>query len=99
MRAIASFRVTWTPPRRPGGARFTFDRMAVRREVADGLGMAAEAVDQGLFADLKSEQRLVRFKDITAERLLQRYNVALVQAVLLRSTGVRVEIRNEKPQR
>jgi predicted nuclease of restriction endonuclease-like RecB superfamily len=61
--------------------------------------MTPEAVDRALFADLKSEQRLTRFKDITSERLLQRYNVALAQAVLLRSTQVRVAIRCEKPAR
>lgn len=76
-----------------------FDRTAVLQEVADTLGLTPEAVDQGLFADLKSEQRLVGFKDITAERLLQRYNVALAQAVLLRSTRVHVVIRAEPPQR
>src|SRR5262249_28985746 len=45
------------------------------------------------------EQRLARFKDISAERLLQRYNVALAQSVLLRSTHVQVTIHNEPPQR
>jgi hypothetical protein len=67
--------------------------------VAVELGLTPEAVEQGLFADLKSEQRLVRFKDLTAERLLQRYNVALAQAVLLRSTRVHVRVRGEPPQR
>jgi predicted nuclease of restriction endonuclease-like RecB superfamily len=76
-----------------------FDRDAVLQEVAAGLAMTPEAVDHGLFADLKSEQRLVRFKDISAEHLLQRYNVALAQAVLLRSTRVHVHIRGEPPQR
>jgi predicted nuclease of restriction endonuclease-like RecB superfamily len=76
-----------------------FDRNAILREVADRLGMTPEAVDQGLFADLKSDQRLVHFKDITTERLVQRYNVALAQSVLLRSTGVQVQIRGEPPQR
>ena len=76
-----------------------FDRGAVLAEVAATLDLAPDAVDQGLFADLKSEQHLVKFKDITAERLLQRYNVALAQAVLLRSTQVRVQIRSESPQR
>jgi predicted nuclease of restriction endonuclease-like RecB superfamily len=76
-----------------------FDRAAVLLEVGQMLGVAPEAVDQGLFADLKSEQRLVRFKDITAERLLQRYNVALAQAVLLRSIKVHVAVRGEPPQR
>jgi uncharacterized protein len=68
-------------------------------EVGAELSLSPEAVDQGLFADLKSEQRLTRFKDLSAERLLQRYNVALAQAVLLRSTRVHVIVRDEPPQR
>ncbi len=76
-----------------------FDRDAVLREAANELTLTPEAVDQGLFADLKSEQRLVHFKDISAERLLQRYNVALAQAVLYRCTRLHVTIRNEPPQR
>jgi predicted nuclease of restriction endonuclease-like RecB superfamily len=75
------------------------DRAAVLQQVAVKLGATPEAVEQGLFADLKSEQRLVRFKDVSAEHLLQRYNVALAQAVLLRSSRVHVTIRGEPPQR
>jgi uncharacterized protein len=81
------------------GDGVTFDRNAVLRGVAEKLGLTPEVVDQGLFADLKSEQRLIAFKDTTAERLLQRYNVALAQAVLLRSTRVHVAVRGEPPQR
>jgi predicted nuclease of restriction endonuclease-like RecB superfamily len=77
----------------------SFDRNAVLRRVADHLGMTADDVDHGLFADLKGEQRLIRFKDISAERLLHRYNVALAQAVLLRSTRVNVAVRHEPPAR
>lgn len=76
-----------------------FDRGAVLREVAAELDLTPEAIEQGLFADLKSEQRLVCFKDISAERLLQRYNVALAQAVLFKAIGVTVEIRGESPAR
>jgi predicted nuclease of restriction endonuclease-like RecB superfamily len=76
-----------------------FDRQAVLDEVAGSLALSAEQVEQGLFADLKSEQRLLAFKDITPLQLLQRYNVALAQAVLLRSTGVVITIRGEPPQR
>ena len=61
--------------------------------------MPAADVEQGLFADLKSEQRLIRFKDTTPERLLDRYNVALAQAVLLRATSVTIEVRGESPAR
>jgi predicted nuclease of restriction endonuclease-like RecB superfamily len=76
-----------------------FDREAVLGQVAAELNVSAGTVEQGLFADLRSEQRLAVFKDISAERLLHRYNVALAQAVLLRSTGVHVTIRGEPPQR
>jgi len=75
------------------------DRNVVLEEVARELKMTAAAVDEGLFADLKSEQRLIKFRDVSADRLLQRYNVALAQSVLLRSTGVTVHIRREPPQR
>jgi predicted nuclease of restriction endonuclease-like RecB superfamily len=100
-RAAAEFRRgRSTPPNEQEIARsLSFDRGAVLQKVADELGMTAEAVHQGLFADLKSEQRLIRFKDISAEHLLQRYNVALAQAVLLRSTRVHVAIRHEPPAR
>jgi uncharacterized protein len=76
-----------------------FDRAAVLRQAATELDLTPEAIDQGLFADLKSEQRLVKFKDTTAERLLQRYNVAVAQAILLRSTRVVATVRGEPPQR
>jgi predicted nuclease of restriction endonuclease-like RecB superfamily len=100
-RAAAEFRRGRSaPPSEQEIARsLSFDRGAVLQKVADELGMTAEAVHQGLFADLKSEQRLIRFKDISAEHLLQRYNVALAQAVLLRSTRVHVAIRHEPPAR
>ncbi|HEY7157876.1 MAG TPA: DUF790 family protein [Gemmataceae bacterium] len=76
-----------------------FDRDAVLREAAGELELSPETVEQGLFADLKSEQRLVNFKDISAEHLLQRYNVALAQAVLYRCIRLHATIRNEPPQR
>jgi len=76
-----------------------FDRDAVLQLVASELGMSDDAVEQGVFADLKSEQRLMKFDDTTAVRLIERYNVALAQAILLRSTGVVLELRNEPPAR
>jgi predicted nuclease of restriction endonuclease-like RecB superfamily len=67
--------------------------------VADELGLPTEEIDRGLFADLKSEQRLHSFKDISPEHLLQRYNVGLAQAVLLRAVSLHVTVRGEPPQR
>ena len=76
-----------------------FSRDDVLRAVAGELGVELAGVEAGLFADLKSEQRLVRFGDTTPERLLERYNVALAQAVLLRAAGVEVLVRGEPPAR
>ena len=82
-----------------GHLHSTFDRDAVLQSIATPLNLSPEQVEQGLFADLKSEQRLLRFEDLSAERLLQRYNVSLAQAVLVRSTHVEVAVRNEPPRR
>jgi predicted nuclease of restriction endonuclease-like RecB superfamily len=84
------------PLPRSGGR---FDRDAVLNEVGASLNLDRAAIEASLFADLKSEQRLIRFDDTTAPRLLERYNVALAQALLLKSTRVDVTIRGETPQR
>lgn len=83
----------------PEALATTFHRDAVLESAAAPLQSTAAEVDKGLFADLKSEQRLVRFKDVSSAHLLARYNVALAQAVLLKSTGVRIEIRGASPPR
>jgi uncharacterized protein len=76
-----------------------FDRAAVLAQVGGELELSAEAVEQGLYADLKSEQRVIKFEDTTVTRLLERYNVALAQAILLRSTGLTATVRSETPAR
>jgi predicted nuclease of restriction endonuclease-like RecB superfamily len=76
-----------------------FDRTGVVDRVAARLGTTADTVDRGLFADLKSEQRCVRFDDCTVDQLLNRYNVALAQAILLRSTGLSVQVYGETSAR
>lgn len=96
-RAAARQRLAPLPAEEMTEARF--DRDAVLREAANELSLTPEIIEQGLFADLKTEQRLVHFKDISAEHLLQRYNVALAQAVLYRCTRLHATIRNEPPQR
>lgn len=77
----------------------TFSRNEIVRIVAAELNAEAEQVEASMFADLKSEQRLTQFKDTTAERLLERYNVALAQSILLRSTGVEIILSGETPAR
>lgn len=59
------------------------------------VGLAPEAVREALYADLPEAQRVRGFRALTAKALLHRYNVALVQALLLRAFEVR--IRLEQP--
>jgi predicted nuclease of restriction endonuclease-like RecB superfamily len=88
------------PPLRCSSADLaSFDRDAILRQVAGRLALAPQELEQGLFADLKSQQRLMRFQETTPQRILQRYNVGLAQAVLLRSTRVHVTLGNEPPPR
>jgi predicted nuclease of restriction endonuclease-like RecB superfamily len=95
----AVFRVA-AEHRRAGTETYSpFDRETVLQQVAAEFGLPAGEIDGGLFADLKSEQRLAKFKDISPEHLLQRYNVALAQAVLLRAVRLHVTVRGEPPQR
>jgi predicted nuclease of restriction endonuclease-like RecB superfamily len=76
-----------------------FDRNAVLAAVAGELALAPEQVDLALFADLHDEQRILKFDDCTPDQLVHRYNVALAQAILLRSTGMEVRVWNETPAR
>jgi predicted nuclease of restriction endonuclease-like RecB superfamily len=82
--------------RRSKGA---FDRAGVLAEVGRELSLAPEQIERSLFADLKDEQRVLKFADCTPEFLLNRYNVALAQAILLRCTALDVRIWGETPAR
>jgi predicted nuclease of restriction endonuclease-like RecB superfamily len=85
--------------RRGADRRTPFRREAVLEAVGRELGLEPQQVEAVLFADLKDENRMLRFDDLGAQRLIDRYNVALAQAVLLRSVQATVEIRGEKPPR
>jgi predicted nuclease of restriction endonuclease-like RecB superfamily len=76
-----------------------FDRTAVLEQVAAELALTPQQVDTGLFADLRGEQRITTFDDCTPEFLVNRYNVALAQAILLRCTAMEVKVWNETPAR
>ncbi|MBI1321907.1 DUF790 family protein [bacterium] len=93
--AIARKRADSTPETATGG----FRREAILEAVAKEMGITAEQAETSLFADLKDENRLLKFEDISAQRLIDRYNVALAQAVVLRASKLHVEIRQETPAR
>ena len=80
-------------------SRSPFDRDFVLAEASRELKLNVEQIERGLFADLKDEQRVLTFADCTPEFLLNRYNVALAQAVLLRSAAMDVRVWGETPAR
>lgn len=61
-------------------------RTAVLEAVAGELGVDAGGIAGSLYADLEARQVMVAFKSLTPSALLERYNVALAQAVLFRAT-------------
>lgn len=77
----------------------TFSRAEIVQQIANELKSAVPQIEASLFADLKSEQCLTAFRDTTPERLLERYNVALAQAILLRSSGVEIVLGGATPAR
>jgi predicted nuclease of restriction endonuclease-like RecB superfamily len=79
------------------GVRDAFDRDAVLAEVAPRLGLATDALEAGLYADLRGAERLVRVDPLDVDELLARYDVALAQAMLLRATRVGVRVEGESP--
>lgn len=85
--------------RRALGPREPFPRDAVLAEAARAFGLDSAALLDRLFADLRDNERLVGFRAIGAEALLDRYDVALAQAVLLRATQVTVTVEAEAPTR
>lgn len=77
----------------------SFDRQQVLQRAGEHFNLPPEQVDRALLADLKDEQRILKFEDISASHLLHRYNVALAQAILLRSSGLELRVWSETPAR
>jgi hypothetical protein len=73
------------------GARF--ERQIVLTETAAALGMSVEALESGLYSDLRSAERLLKAPAYDGVGLLARHARAEVQAVLLCSVRVVVEVR------
>lgn len=88
------------PVAREGGDRLhAVTRASVLESVGAELGLSLEQCERSLYADLSREQRLQKFEPIAAPALLDRYNVALAQAVLFRATALEIELPPVDPQR
>ena len=78
---------------------FHFDRAAVIDRAAERLGVEAEPLERGLYADLKDEQLLQDWKPCAPAWLLARYNVALAQGVLFMAAELTLRIDGGSIQR
>jgi len=74
-----------------------FDRTAMMSEVASEVGASVEQVEEGLFGDLKGAQRLTSFPVFSAEELIERYEVAQLQGVLLKAVRMTVLVQCKNP--
>jgi hypothetical protein len=74
-----------------------FDRDAVVRDAAAELGLDCELVADGLFSDLKEHHRLMRVTEPSGAALVERYELAQEQAVLLRAVRVTIDVAGADP--
>ena len=63
-----------------------------RQQVAATIGQPSETIAGELYADLPDFQRVTHFKPYSVERLLLRYNVAQVQALLMRCSELTLKL-------
>jgi predicted nuclease of restriction endonuclease-like RecB superfamily len=73
------------------------EREAVLAEVAPELGLTTDELEQALYADLRSAQRLESCTLGNAAGLLAEYELLQVQSVLLRAVRVVAEVRASAP--
>ncbi len=78
---------------------FRFDRAVVLGDVAAHHDLTPNQLEGNLYADLKSEQVLTDWKPCRPDWLLERYNVALAQGVLLRAVELEIRIDGGSIQR
>ncbi len=67
-------------------------REEVIREVAAELECDPEQVMDGMYADLSANQRLIAFDELSANELIDLYNLAQAQALLYRSVEMQIRI-------
>ena len=72
-------------------------RIEVIEDAARELGCTSEAVTQGLYADLPENQTLTAFEQLNSTELLNLYNLAQAQALLYRSTEMRLFVETQNP--
>jgi predicted nuclease of restriction endonuclease-like RecB superfamily len=75
----------------------SFDRGAILTEVAAARGIDAGEVERLLYSDLRGAERLCSVKPIRPARLAAGFDLAQMQALLLRATRVVAEVSSADP--
>lgn len=70
-----------------------FDRTAALSDIAMAHELTPERLEQALYSDLRSEHRLLAAPSLDPEQLLARYDLAQLQAVLLRAVKVTARVQ------
>lgn len=73
--------------------------LAGEGEAADDETPSLELLEDGLYGDLKRNERVLEVWTPTPRGLIERYNLALAQAVLLRAHSLKVEVKEADPPR
>lgn len=73
------------------------NRNKVLNQTAADLNCRADEVENGLYADLSAQQRLLEFDSVQPAALLDRYNLAQAQALLYRCGEMKIWIEPQTP--
>ncbi|MCA8925222.1 MAG: DUF790 family protein [Planctomycetes bacterium] len=76
-----------------------FDRAQALREAAAELGVEEAELEGSLYGDLKLNELLRAHEPWSAAQFVDRYNLALAQATLLRAQSLKVTVRGAPPER
>jgi predicted nuclease of restriction endonuclease-like RecB superfamily len=69
-----------------------FDRTALLERIATPHALSPQQLEQALYSDLKSQHRLLSAPQLDATQLLDRYDLAQYQAVLLRAVKITAHV-------
>ena len=76
-----------------------YTKQYIFEEVAEKYGCSAQEIQEYLYSDLRSMQRIHGIKSFSNSVLLiHRYNIALCQAILLRACSLEVTFRSMDPK-
>lgn len=84
--------------RRESSAEQPFSREIVLETIAPQFNIAPQDIPESMFSDLKGASRLTRAPGLNAETLLQRYDMAQIQGVLLRAVTLSVVVNCDHPE-